>query len=184
MPCSGRPWMPIGRRPSVVSIPAPMRRERLCDAAHGTRRERCIACELELSALLTGEDPRDQPNERPGIRAVDRSPGRDEAVQPFPEDPQRVPAPCSYTVDPERAHRRDGGLGVRRAAEPRDARLAVADRADQHRAVRDRLVARDGDVPDEPRHRLDDQGVERGAHVSVRFVDTVTRRSPAPATTP
>ena len=84
----------------------------------------------------------------PALRAVDRPAGRAQPAQALAEDAQRVVA-VLVDRDAERAHRRDRRLGVGRAAEARDPRLAVADRAEQHRAVRDRLVARHGDVPDE-----------------------------------
>ena len=55
-------------------------------------------------------------------------------------DPQLVDV-VLVDADAERADGRDRGLGVCRAAEARDPRLAVGDRAEQHGAVRDRLVA-------------------------------------------
>ena len=57
--------------------------------------------------------------------------------------------------DAERPHGRDRRLRVGRAAEARDARLALADRAEQDGAVRDRLVPGHGDMPDQRGCRLD-----------------------------
>ena len=80
--------------------------------------------------------------------------GAVEPAEPLPEDAQRLLA-VLVDLDAERADRGDRRLGVGRAAEARDARLAVAERADQHGAVRDRLVARDGEVA-ESSGRLDE----------------------------
>ena len=52
-------------------------------------------------------------------------------------------------LDAERAHRVHRRLRVAGAAEAVHARLALAERADQHGAVRDRLVPGHDDVPDE-----------------------------------
>ena len=58
-------------------------------------------------------------------------------------------------LDAERAHRVDRRLRVAGAAEAVHARLALAERADQDGAVRDRLVPGHGDVPDERSSGLD-----------------------------
>ena len=88
-----------------------------------------------------------KPHQRAGVAAVDR------ARRAGP----RRPTPCttssssatSSTSDAERAHRVDRRLRVAGAAEAVHVRLALAERAEQHGAVRDRLVAGHGDVPDE-----------------------------------
>ena len=140
--------------------------ERLGDPTHRPPRERLVARQLEALTVLSGEDAGDQADERPGVRAVDRPPRRAQPTEALPEHAERVGA-VLVDVDPERAHRRDRRLGVRGAAEARDVRLAVADRADQHRAVRDRLVAGNRDVADEPRDRLDQERSESGGHSSI-----------------
>ena len=140
--------------------------ERLGDPTHRPPRERLVARQLEALTVLSGEDAGDQPDERPGVRAVDRPPRRAQPTEALPEHAERVGA-VLVDVDPEGAHRRDRRLGVRGAAEARDVRLAVADRADQHRAVRDRLVARNRDVADEPRDGLDEERSESGGHSSI-----------------
>ncbi len=140
--------------------------ERVGDPSHRAPRERLVAGQLERLAYLSGQDPGDQAHERACVRAVDRPPGPAEAAQALAEDAQRA-GPVLVDLHAERPHRGDRRLGVGRAAEPRDARLAVADRADQHRAVRDRLVARHGDVPHELRDGLDQHRVDRGAHSSI-----------------
>ena len=61
-------------------------------------------------------------------------------------------------VDSERTDGRDRRLRVRRATEARDARLPLADGADEDGAVRDGLVAGDGDVSDESGDGLDAHG--------------------------
>jgi hypothetical protein len=139
--------------------------EGLGDPPHRPRRERVVAGELELLPVLAGKDAGEQPDERPRVRAVDRARRRREPAEPLPEDAQRV-VTVLVDVDPERAHRRDRRLGVGGAAEAGHTRLAVAERADQHRTVRDRLVAGHGEMTDEPRDRLD------GRHSSITGATT------------
>ena len=140
--------------------------ERLGDPPHRPPGERVVSHELEALTGLPGEDAGDQADERPGVRAVDRASRRTEAAEALAEHAERLGA-VLVDVDAERAHRSDRRLGVRRAAEPRDARLAVADRAEQDGAVRDRLVTRNGNVTDEPRHGLDEDRCERRGHSSI-----------------
>ncbi len=87
-------------------------------------------------------------------------PGAVSAAEPLPEDAQRVLA-VLVDVDPQRAHGCDGRLRVGRAAEARHQRLPVAERADEHGAVGDGLVARDGEVAEQLRSRLDDDRATR-----------------------
>ena len=147
----------------VVRLDArPHAAERLGHALHRAGAERRVARQLELLSLLTREDPREQADEGAGIRTVDRPARRAEPAQALAEDPQ-----CVVVVlvdgDPEGADRLDRRLGIGRAAEARDARLAVAQRAEQHGAVRDRLVAGHRDVPDEAGERLDPHSSITGA---------------------
>ena len=74
--------------------------------------------------------------------------------RPTPRTTQRVDVVLD-DFDAERAHGRDRRLRVGRAAEAGDADVALAERADEHRSVRDRLVARHRDVPLERGHGLD-----------------------------
>ena len=128
-----RPRSSSGRWPSVVSTRAPIRPSGSAIRRHRPPRERLVARELEALSVLPGEDPGDAAG-----RACRRSRSRSAArgararARPFPRT-RSVSAPCSYDVDPERAHRGDRRLGVRGAAEARDARLAVADRPEQDR---------------------------------------------------
>ena len=78
-------------------------------------------------------------------------------LQPDPEHAQDVDV-LLHDLDAERANRGDRRLRVRRPAEARDARLPLADGADQDGAVRDRLVARHCDVPDQRGNGLDAHG--------------------------
>ena len=137
-------------------------RERLGDPPHRPCAERPVAGELELLPFLPCEDPREEPDERARVAAVDRTTRCLQPAQPLPEDVEGV---VSVLVDgdPERADGRDRRLGVGGAAEVRDARLAVADGAEEHRAVRDRLVAGHGEVPDETRDRVDPHSPITGA---------------------
>ena len=127
--------------------------ERLGDALHRARRERLVADELEAPALA-GEDPREQPHQRARVPAVDRRVRLAQAAQADAVDGERVDVLLD-DLGAERAHRRDGRLGVRGATEAGDLGRAVADRADHDRAMRDRLVPRDGHVPFQGRHGLD-----------------------------
>ena len=141
------------------------------DPGHRAARQRVVAAQLERLPGLAGEDPGDQAHEGAGVRAVDRAAGPAEAAKALAEDAERVGA-VLVDLHAERTHGRDRRLGVGRAAESRDPRLAVADRADQHRAVRDRLVARHGDVAEELRNGLDEHGVDRRAHSSITGATT------------
>jgi hypothetical protein len=58
-------------------------------------------------------------------------------------------------ADAEVAHDAQRRLGVAAPAPAHDARLPCRERADQERAVRDRLVARDADVAVDPGGGLD-----------------------------
>ena len=132
-----------GRWPSVVSIWAPMRRERLGDALHRPGRERLVTGQRE-GAVLEREQADDQPRQRAGVAAVDRR-GLQAAQADAVHDEL-----VAVVVDlgAERAH------GARASTEvsperpkPRTTRLAVRDRAEQQRPVRDRLVAGHREVP-------------------------------------
>src|SRR5581483_10833102 len=95
------------------------------------------------------------------VAAVDRPPRRAEAAQADPVDAERVVVELLH-LDSERTDGGDRRLGVRRAAEAANERLALGDRAEQDGPVRGRLVARDGDVAPGGAGRCDD-----GAHVSI-----------------
>ena len=99
-------------------------------------------------------DAREQAHERSGVAAVDRVRRRPQAVEARSAHAERV----DVLLDHLGAERADGGdrrLRVGRPAESRDARLAVTERADEDGAVRDRLVARHGDVAVEGGDGLD-----------------------------
>ena len=152
-----RPAFDRERKVTVGRLdPCPHPAERLGDPRHRPARERPVARERE-GALLPGEDPGEQPDERAGVRAVDRPRRGGEPREPLPAHEERVRT-VLLDLDPEGAYRGDRRLGVRGAPETRDAGLVVADRPEQDRAVGDRLVPRDGDVPDEPRDGLDLEG--------------------------
>jgi hypothetical protein len=130
--------------------------QRIGDPSHRTGAERLVADELELPAALAGEDAREQPGERAGVSAVDRPGRRLQAAEPGPGDPHRVSV--LLDANAERAHGRDRRLGVGRAPEAGDDALALRDRAHQHGAVGDRLVARDRDASLNRGGRLDPDG--------------------------
>ena len=123
--------------------------ERLADTLHRTRGERGVADELEPPGL-PGEHAAEQAHERACVAAVERTGWvrLGETPQADALHLQRVDV-LLVDLRAERSHRRDRRLGVLRAAEPADDRLALAERADQHRPVGDRLVPRHGDVAHE-----------------------------------
>ena len=127
--------------------------ERLGDAIDGPPSKRVVAGQLEAT-LLPGEDPGKQSQRRAGVSAVDRLRRFAQSAQAGALDPQHIDL-VVVDGDAERADGRDRGFGVCRAAEALDPRLSVGDRTDQHRAVRDRLVAGHGDVPANRLRRLD-----------------------------
>ena len=91
---------------------------------------------------------------RASVPALPQSIGAAGALEPAQADAVDDAAcrrRCSSTSTPERAHDAERRLGVARAAPAADERLAVGERADQQRAVRDRLVAGHADVPVDPR---------------------------------
>ena len=135
-----------GRCPSVVSIRAPIRRSGSATRSIGRAESDSSPVSVKLP-VLEGEQSDDQARERAGVAAVDL--GAD--CRP------RRPAPCTTSsspslvdLDAERAHGGERRQGVAGAPEAADARLAVRDGAEEQRAVRDRLVARHGEVPVEP----------------------------------
>ncbi len=86
-------------------------------------------------------------------RSRSARPGGRSPRRPAPRTHSSPPAPS--TPAPSAARSRNRRLGVGRAPEARDPALAVADRPDQHRAMRDRLVAREGEPALDRRRRLD-----------------------------
>ena len=138
--------------------PGSHRRERVGDPAHRPRGERLVAAELELLPGLPGEDAGDQADERAGVAAVDRTLGRLEAAQADAVDAERVP-PVFVDADAERPNGADGRLGVLRAPEAPDDGLPLADRPDQQRAMRHRLVTGQRHRPAEADGRRDEHQV-------------------------
>ena len=125
--------------------------ERLRDALHRTRAQRLVTGQLE-AALLAGEDPRQESHQRARVAAVDRLLRGDQAAESAAEDAQRVRVRL-VDPDPQRADRSERRLRVVRATEAGDASLAVGDRPEQQRAVREGLVSGDADVPVDARRR-------------------------------
>ena len=68
--------------------------------------------------------------------------------------------------DTERTNGPDRRLGIGGSAEAGDPGLSVTERAEQHCPMRDRLVARHGDVPDETRERFDPHPSITGARTT------------------
>ena len=134
--------------------------------------ERRVADELETAALA-GEEPGQKAHERPRVSGVDGTLRLAQPPEAHAAHGQRVDV-VLLDLRPERADRRDRRLRVARATEPRDPRLAVRDCAQEHGAMRDRLVAGHGDVPDEGSCRLDPHGLaDRLAHERDERTDLV-----------
>ena len=70
----------------------------------------------------------------PELPAVDRLAGPVQPSQPAPFHPDEVDVVLG-DLGTERANRGERRLGVGRAAEARDRRLALANRAEEHRSV-------------------------------------------------
>ena len=128
--------LPVGRLDLRAHAP-----QRLGDALHRPRRERRVAGQREGS-LLEGEETGQQPRERAGVAAVDL--GRFQAAESDALHGQLVAA--LPHLDAERAHGGERRFGVGGAPPAADHRVSVTDGAEQERAVRDRLVAGDGEV--------------------------------------
>src|SRR2546423_1493361 len=121
--------------------------ERLRDTIDRRAAQRLVAGQL-VSPFLRGDDPGQEPEQRPCVAAVDRDPGRAQAMHSPAGDPHDIHVLLGY-AHAERAYRLDRRLRVGRPAEAANERLALAERTDEHGPVRDGLVPRDGDVPDE-----------------------------------
>ena len=153
-PCSSRPSIVSGRWPSVVSTlgahaRAAARRCAPSAGARATRRRR---------ARSGPPGRRGCPStSRTSVPALPQSIGAVRRAQPAQADAvdASVSTSSSSTSTPSARTARERRLGVARAAPAADERLALGERADQQRAVRDRLVARDGDVAVDVRGRLD-----------------------------
>ena len=156
IPCSCAPRTTKGARPSVVSTPAPMRRSGSAIRSIGRERSDSSPVSSNDRPSCEREQAGQQPHERAGVPAVDRPLRLAEPQQPDAAHDQPVDLLLVH-LRAERAHGGDRRLGVPRPTEPLHHGLAFADRADQHRAVRDRLVAGDADVPGDRGCRLDAQ---------------------------
>ena len=149
-----RPALDDERRAAVCGLDvSPHLGERRCDPVDGAASERVVAGQLEAAAL-TREQSCEQTQGRARVAAVHRRVGLAQSAQPGAFDANRVDV---LFVDggPERPDGGDCRLGVGGAAEAPHERLALGNRADQDGPVRDRLVARHRNVPDERGGGLD-----------------------------
>ena len=128
---------PAARNPRCA--PAASRRSsRSAHPSSGARRrdprpaspKRLVAREDEL-AFLAGQEAHQELEQRAGVAAVDRLSGRPQPAQPHASHGQHVDVVLD-DLDAERPHRVHGRLGVRRAPEALDPRLALADPTDEH----------------------------------------------------
>src|SRR5262249_10350087 len=135
--------------------------QRLGDAVHRAGTQRLVARELEASALA-GQDAGQQSHQRSRVAAVDNFWGLTPKGGQTPAFDDELVILDVIDINPERSDRLHCRLRVAGTAEAAHARLAFAERADQHRAVGDRLVAGDGDVTDERSGRLDPHSSSTG----------------------
>jgi hypothetical protein len=124
----------------------------LRDPLHRPPRERLVADELE-APVLPGEDSRQEAHERSRVAAVERAGGLSQPAQARAADPHALAVDLDFRS--ERPHGGRGRERVLRGPEPVDLALAVGDRAEHERAVRDGLVAGDGDVAPHRHRRVD-----------------------------
>ena len=119
------------------------RPQRLRDPLHGPPAERVVPGQHE-AALLARQDAGEEPHERARVPAVEW-PGR--LAQPAePDTADADPFPLHGHVRAQSAHSRGRRERVLGGAEAVDLALAVGDRREEERTVRDRLVTRDRDV--------------------------------------
>ena len=104
---------------------APIRRSGSTMRCIGRRESDSSPIERER-AVLEGEQAGQEPRERAGVAAVDRLGGRAQPAQPDAVHDQLVRAEL-LDLGAQRAHGLQGRLGVGRAAEAADVRLAVGD---------------------------------------------------------
>jgi hypothetical protein len=107
--------------------------ERLGDAIHGPRSQRLVAGHLE-AALLAGEDPGEESHQRAGVAGVDRLVGSPKAAHPHAADDELVVGDV-VDLNPEGPRGVDSRQSVGGATEAANVRLALGERADEHRAM-------------------------------------------------
>ena len=112
--------------------------ERLGHPVHGTERERCVAHQLGLPCQ-PGHQPGQQPHGGARVAAVDGPGRRPQPAAPTVQDHGAVGA--ALDPDAHRLHRRHGGGDIGPVGEPVDHRGPFGQCGQEHRAVRDRLLA-------------------------------------------
>ena len=137
--------------------------QRLGDALHRAPGKGGVAGELEAPAVA-GQEAGEEAHQRARVAAVDRAAGRTQAAEADAVDDELVRA-LLVDLYAERAHRLHRGPGVGRAAEAADPALALGDGGYEHRPVRHRFVAGNGQVADDGTRWLDD--ARHGASVGV-----------------
>ena len=157
--------MAVGRLDARAHPP-----QRFGHTFHRALRQRRVARDLERP-LLRREDADQQAHRRARVAAVERARGLAEPAQADAVHRQLVVVVLD--IDAERTHRRDRRERVPRRAEPAHVRDAVAERADQNGAVRDRLVAGDSNVAEQRTGRLD------AGHAHARGISSHMRHTSA-----
>jgi hypothetical protein len=108
-----------------------------------TPAERLVPDQLEPS-LLTGQDAREEPHQRPRVLAIDRAAGRPQSAQARPRDARS--RPVQLDLGAERSHGGDGRQDVVGETNAANGALSVGDGCQQERAMRNRLVSRNGEI--------------------------------------
>ena len=164
--------------PSVVSTARAHRAQRLGDAAHRPRAERLVADQLEPLPCWPASRPGKQPHRVP---ALPQSIGAAGARSPRGPTPGRAASSPSFsTSTPSARTARERRPVSAERPKPAIRRLAVGDRAEQQRAVRDRLVAGHGDAALNGGRRLDPHSPSTGENDHAVALGLEQRRPPAP----
>jgi hypothetical protein len=130
--------------------------QRLRDALHRAAHQRCVTDQLGIERLRA-EQPHEEAHRSACITHVERGRGRVQTLQADAIDDDFT-GTRSFDVDAEMRDRLHGGKAVFAFQKSRDARPPFRQRAEHDSAVRDRLVARDRDLPGDTVGRVDDVG--------------------------
>ena len=148
---------------------APISRSGAAMRSTGPAADRGVAVERVAPARLARQQARQQPQQRAGVVHVDDAVGLAPGRAARRRAPSSSPSRDLVDLHAERAHGAQGGAACRRCRRsPRTRTRPVADRADQQRAVRDRLVAVDRQLAAQRAGGRLDVPVARAAHARPR----------------
>ena len=130
--------------------------QRLRHALHRAAHQRGVTDQFGIERLRA-EQAHEEAHRRACITHVERGRGRVQTLQADAIDDDFT-GTRSFDVDAEMRDRLHGGKAVFAFQKSRDARPPFRQRAEHDSAVRDRLVARDRDLPGDTVGRVDDVG--------------------------